>query len=66
MDWIKQYHVDTVVVLSGILASVFWMNGKFNEVDREMHEIRVAVNTIQTVLIVKQIMPGVLAANEGI
>lgn len=57
MDWIKK-HVDTVVVLGGILASVLWMNGKFAEVEKD-------ITIIKTVLILKNIMPSELAHKEA-
>lgn len=53
MDSIKK-HVDTVVILGGILASVLWMNGKFNDVEKE-------IAIIKTVLIMKGIMQSELA-----
>lgn len=53
MEFFKK-HVDTVIILSGILASVLWMNGKFNDVDRRL--IR-----IETVMIMKGIMPEIFA-----
>ena len=56
MEWMKK-HVDTVIVLSAILGSVAWMNGKFNDVDRRLVRI-------ETILIVKGIMPDVLALKE--
>ncbi len=56
MDWFKK-HVDTVVVLGGILASVLWMNGKFAEVEKD-------ITIIKTVLILKNIMPSELAHKE--
>lgn len=56
MDWFKK-HVDTVVVLGAILGSVLWMNGKFNEIEKDMA-------VIKTVLIMKDIMPKELAVGE--
>jgi hypothetical protein len=32
-------HVDTVVVLGGILSSVFWMNHKFTQVDEKFTQV---------------------------
>jgi outer membrane receptor protein involved in Fe transport len=32
-NWIKK-HVDTVIVLGGIISSLLWMNHKFAEVDK--------------------------------
>ncbi len=53
MDWFKK-HVDTVVVLTAILSSVLWMNGKFGEIEKD-------ITIIKTVLIVKNILPSELA-----
>ena len=56
MDWFKK-HVDTVIVLGGILASVLWMNGEFNSLKKD-------ITVIKTVLILKNIMPIELAKEE--
>ena len=56
MDWAKK-HVDTVIVLSALLSSAAWMNSKFNELDKRLVRI-------ETVLIVKEIMPRQLAKNN--
>lgn len=56
MEWVKK-HTDTVIVLGGILASVFWMNGRFNQVDARFHELEKEVAVIKTVLVVRGIMP---------
>lgn len=55
-------HVDTVFILTGILASVLWMNGKFNDIDRKFNEIEKEISTVKTVLIMKNIMPIELAS----
>ena len=56
MDLFRK-HVDTVVVLGAILSSVLWMNGKFGEIEKD-------ITIIKTVLIMKNIMPIELAAND--
>ncbi len=56
MEIIKK-HVDTVIILGGILGSVLWMNGKFNELEKE-------IAIVKTVLIIKGIMPEALAKND--
>jgi hypothetical protein len=56
MELLKK-HVDTVVVLGGILGAMLWMNGKFNDVDRRL--IR-----IETILIMKGIMPSEMVAQH--
>lgn len=61
MDWIKK-HVDTVIILSAFGASMLWMNGKFNEIEKD-------ITIIKTFLIMKNIMPTELAKdihNEGL
>ena len=55
MEWIKR-HTDTVMVLTAIIGSMLWMNGKFNQLEKE-------VAVIKTVLIMKNIMPPELAKN---
>jgi len=56
MDLFKK-HVDTVIVLGGILTSVLWMNGKFNKLEKE-------VLVVKTVLIMKEVLPKELAASD--
>ena len=69
MDWFKK-HVDTVVVLGGILSCVIWMNGKFNDVDKRFNEVDQRFSLmekdmvmIKTVLIMRDIIPRELAKN---
>lgn len=47
-------HTDTVIVLGGILSSVFWMNHRFTDIETRL-------TTIETVLIIQKIMPSELA-----
>jgi hypothetical protein len=56
MDWFKR-HTDTAVILGGIVSSMVWMNGKFNEIEKD-------VAVIKAVLVMKQIMPAELASNN--
>ena len=56
MEWVKK-HVDTVIVLGGILTSVFWMNSKFNEVEKRFSDIEKRLLRMETVMIMKGIMP---------
>ncbi len=56
MDWIKK-HVDTVIILSAFATSILWMNGKFNEIEKELA-------IVKTVLIMKNIMPVELAQSK--
>jgi hypothetical protein len=51
-------HIDTFIILSGILTSVLWMNAKFNSLEKEMA-------IVKTVLIMKNLMPTELAIHEA-
>lgn len=55
LNWFKK-HTDTVLILGSILGAMVWMNGKFN--DMEMRLVK-----IETVMIMKGIMPTELAVN---
>jgi hypothetical protein len=63
MEWFKK-HTDTTVVLGAILTSVLWMNGKFNEVDSRLADMKTDIAVMKTVLIMKDIMPKELAKKE--
>ncbi len=56
MEWMKK-HVDTVIILTAFGACLLWMNGKFNEVDRQFSEVHQELAVMKTVLIMKNIMP---------
>jgi len=53
MDWFKK-HVDTVIILTAFGSALLWMNGRFNELDKDL-------TIVKTVLIMKNIMPVELA-----
>lgn len=53
MEWFKK-HVDTVIIVGAICGCMLWMNGKFNEIEKE-------IAIIKTVLVMKQILPPELA-----
>lgn len=53
MELIKK-HVDTVIVLAGILTSVLWINHQFTKLHDD-------IIVIKTVLIMQKIMPAELA-----
>lgn len=63
MEWFKK-HVDTVIVLGGILTTVVWMNGKFSDVHARLNEIEKDIFMIKTVMIMQKIMPTELAAKH--
>lgn len=58
MEWFKK-HADTVIILGSMVTSVLWMNGKFNEIEKDL-------TVIKTVLIMKGIMPESLVHKEPI
>lgn len=53
MDKLKK-HIDTIIILSAFASSLLWMNGKFNDLEKD-------ITIIKTVLIMKNIMPTDLA-----
>lgn len=69
MDIIKK-HVDTVIVLGGIVGSLLWMNGKFSDLNdrftNQFHELKQEIVMIKTVLIMKNILSNELAIKEEI
>lgn len=52
MEFIKK-HVDTVVVLGGILASVFWMNRSIDKLGEKIVSLDRRLIVIETVMINK-------------
>lgn len=63
MEWFKK-HMDTVIILGSFAAAVLWINGKFNDVERNIGELRTDMAVMKTVLIMKNIMPKEMAQNE--
>jgi len=62
-NWFSK-HVDTVLILSSIIGCFLWMNGKFNEVQKDIWNLEKDISTIKTVLIMKNIMPHELVAQK--
>ncbi len=64
MNLIKK-HVDTVIVLGGILSSVFWMNHKFTEIDNRFVSLEKDMAVMKAVLMIKGQFPKeLMAASE--
>lgn len=57
MEWFKK-HTDTVLILGSILSCVFWMNGRFNQIEED-------ILVIKTVMVMKGIMPTDLASQDS-
>lgn len=57
MEWFKK-HVDTFIILGGILSATMWMNGKINDIEKD-------ITIIKTVLVMKNIMPIELSCKNG-
>lgn len=55
-NWFSK-HIDTLVILGAFASSLLWINGKFNELEKD-------VAIIKTVLILKNIMPHELVAQK--
>lgn len=56
MDWVKK-HVDLIIMLSAFTSAMLWMNGKFNDLEKD-------IAIIKTVLVMKNIMPVELCKNQ--
>ena len=56
MELMKK-HVDTIIILGAFASAMLWMNGKFNEIEKDMA-------VMKAVLVMKNIMPLELAHNE--
>lgn len=53
MDWVKK-HTDLIIMLTAFASSMLWMNGKFNDIEKD-------ICVVKTVLIMKNIYPTELA-----
>lgn len=56
MDWFKK-HVDTVIVLGGILGSMIWISGRFAKIEQDLA-------VMKAVMVMQKIMPAELVANS--
>lgn len=65
MEWITK-HADTCIIIGSIAASLIWMNGKFNEVEKEIGIVKTELAVVKAVLIMQKIMPSELASKEGL
>lgn len=63
MEWFKK-HVDTVIILTAFASSIVWMNGKFNEIEKEIYSLKTDIAVMKACMIMKNIMPTELAKNE--
>ena len=57
MEWFKK-HVDTVIILGAFAGCMLWMNGKFNDLEKD-------IAIMKTVLIMKNIYPSELVTSQG-
>lgn len=60
MDLLKK-HVDTVLVLGGIVSSIMWMNHKFTQVDVRFTAIEKDIAIMKAVFMVQGHFPKELA-----
>lgn len=51
-------HLDTLAILAAILGSFLWMNGKFNDIEKD-------IAIIKTVMVMKGIMPESIATKSN-
>ena len=53
MEWFRK-HTDLVIMLGAFASAMLWMNGKFNDIEKD-------IAIIKTILVMKNIMPPELA-----
>lgn len=63
MEWFRK-HTDAMIVLSGIVASMLWMNSKFNDIDMKFAGLDKEITVMKTVMLLKNIYPQELCAKE--
>ena len=63
MDFFKK-HADAIVTISVIVGSLVWMNGKFNELEKDIAKVDKEVSILRTVMIMKNIMPNELVHED--
>lgn len=64
MEWFKK-HTDAVIVLTGILGSVLWMNTQFSKINEKFGSLEKDIAVLKAVLICKDVMPKELAVKKG-
>lgn len=55
-DFLKK-HADTFSIMATILVAVLWINGKLNDLEKDVAQIK-------TVLVMSKIMPEILAKED--
>ncbi len=46
MEWVKK-HIDLIVMLSAFASSMLWMNGKFNDIEKDITTMKTAIHLKQ-------------------
>lgn len=62
-EWLRE-HVELFSIAALIFSGFLWMNGKFNDIDKQFAVVKQEIAVMKTVLIIKNIMPSELAKNE--
>ena len=56
MDIFKK-HADTLIIIGSIVSSCLWINGKFNEVDKDISIVRLEMAYIkQEIAVLKAVL----------
>jgi hypothetical protein len=63
MDWFKK-HVDTCIIMGGVVSSFLWMNSSINDLKNDISDLKTQMAIVKTVLLMKNILPSELA-KEG-
>jgi hypothetical protein len=60
---IKKYP-EVITLICVIFAHWYWLDGKFDELNKNISVVDKRLNSIETVLIMKNIMPSVIAGDK--
>ena len=63
MEWFTK-HIDAFMTIGAVVGAVLWMNGEFNDLKRDMADLRTDMAVVKTVLIMKKVLPPELAQKE--
>lgn len=57
-------HIDTVIVLGGILSAFMWMNSNLKEINDKMASLDKRLTVIETVMMCNKNMPSHIGKAE--
>lgn len=61
MDIIKK-HIDTIIILGAFASCIMWMNGRFDDLQKQITSLDKDVAVIKAVMVMQKILPSELAS----